>query len=152
MENTKTSEACATKAVPEKEHRWLERFVGEWDVEGEAKMAPDQPSEKFQGTERVRSLGSLWILTEGEMPGVDAVTTNLTLGYDPHRKPRLTTPRMALQSLGLTGRACGPHARSLRKESAMKKVLDRKTLEKEAALWGSLKKASAQTSVRACLK
>jgi hypothetical protein len=88
MESKKTSETCGTKAVPEKEHRWLEKFIGEWDVEGEAKMAPDQPFERFRGSERVRSLGGLWIVAEGEMPGGEggaAVTTIMTIGYDPHR-------------------------------------------------------------------
>jgi hypothetical protein len=86
METEKTNQTCGVKAVPQKAHRWLEKFVGEWDVVGEGKMAPEGTPEKFQGTEHVRSLGGLWILAEGEMPGSDAVTTNMTLGYDPHRK------------------------------------------------------------------
>ncbi|MEX2220250.1 MAG: DUF1579 domain-containing protein [Candidatus Rokuibacteriota bacterium] len=75
-------------AVPQKEHRWLEKLVGEWTSEGEATMAPGKPPEKFKGTESVRSLGGLWILAEGqgEMPDGGAATTMMTLGYDPNRK------------------------------------------------------------------
>lgn len=59
------------KAEPQKEHRWLQKLVGEWTFEGEAPMGPDKPPEKFKGTERVRSLGDLWFVAEGqgEMPG-----------------------------------------------------------------------------------
>jgi hypothetical protein len=73
---------------PQEEHRWLERFLGEWTVEGEATMGPDQPPVTFEGSEVVRSIGGLWIVAEGEgeMPGGGASTGVLTLGYDPGRK------------------------------------------------------------------
>ena len=89
METRGTNQECAPKAEPQKEHRWLEKLVGEWTFEGEATMAPDKPPEKFRGIERVRSIGGLWIQAEGqgEMPGGGgAATTITTLGYDPHRK------------------------------------------------------------------
>ena len=72
------------QAEPHNEHHWLQKLVGEWTYETEAKMGPDQPPEKAMGTESVRSLGGLWILAEGqgEMPGCGAMTTMLTLGYD----------------------------------------------------------------------
>ena len=44
-------------AEPQQEHRWLERFLGEWTYEAEAVMAPGQPPMKSSGTESVRSLG-----------------------------------------------------------------------------------------------
>jgi Protein of unknown function (DUF1579) len=75
-------------AAPQKEHQWLGKLVGEWTSEGECTMEPGKPPEKFKGTERVRSLGGLWILAEGqgEMPGGGPVTSLMTLGYDPQRK------------------------------------------------------------------
>jgi hypothetical protein len=75
------------KVEPQKEHQWLQRLAGEWTFEGEAAM-PDKPTEKFAGTETVRSVGGLWVVAEGrgEMPGCGAVTTLMTLGYDPQKK------------------------------------------------------------------
>jgi Protein of unknown function (DUF1579) len=76
------------QTAPEQEHRWLDQLVGDWTSEGQATMEPGKPPETFKGTERVRSLGGLWILGEGqgEMPGGTQATTLLTLGYDPQRK------------------------------------------------------------------
>ena len=73
---------------PQKEHRWLHKLVGEWVYETEAAMEPGKPPEKCGGTERVRSLGGLWILAEGqgEMPGGVPATMIMTLGYDPQKK------------------------------------------------------------------
>ncbi len=76
-------------AKPEKEHAWLQRMVGEWKMEGECVMGPDQPPMKSTGVETVRSVGGLWTIGEGkgEPPGGgDLVTSYLTLGYDPQRK------------------------------------------------------------------
>jgi hypothetical protein len=76
------------KAEPQKEHQWLQKFVGEWTFEGEATMAPGKPPETFKGTETVRSIAGIWIVGEGQgdMPGGGHATTILTLGYDPQRK------------------------------------------------------------------
>jgi hypothetical protein len=76
------------KAEPQKEHRWLEKLVGEWTYEGEALMGPGQPPVKSRGTQTGRSIGGLWILSEGksEMPGGWPATMIITLGYDPARK------------------------------------------------------------------
>jgi Protein of unknown function (DUF1579) len=76
------------KTELQNEHRWLQKLVGDWTYETEALMGPDQPPEKSSGTESVRSLDGLWILAEGqgEMPGCGAVTTILTLGYDPQKQ------------------------------------------------------------------
>jgi hypothetical protein len=82
------AQAAAMKAEPQKEHRWLERLVGEWTYETDAPTTPDQPSTKVTGTEHVRSLGGIWVLAEGdgEMPGGGPATTLMTLGYDPAKK------------------------------------------------------------------
>lgn len=73
------------KAEPQPQHHWLHKLVGEWTSEAEAAMEPGKPPEVFKGTERVRSLGGLWVLAEGqgEMPGDGTATTLMTLGYDP---------------------------------------------------------------------
>ena len=73
---------------PQKEHQWLQKFLGEWTSEAEATMDPGKPPEIFKGTESVRSLGGLWIVAEGqgEMPGAGTVVTIMTLGYDPQKK------------------------------------------------------------------
>ncbi|MGH7308531.1 MAG: DUF1579 domain-containing protein [Candidatus Rokuibacteriota bacterium] len=74
--------------APQKEHQWLQQLIGEWTSEGEATMEPGKPPEKFQGTERVRPLGDLWVLAEGQgqAPGDCAMTTLMTLGYDPEHQ------------------------------------------------------------------
>src|SRR5262245_14441130 len=75
----------AMHAEPQREHRWLERLVGEWTYEHESSSAPDQPPSKSQGHEIVRSLGGLWTIGEGEgeMPEGGTAKTIMTLGYDP---------------------------------------------------------------------
>jgi len=73
---------------PKEEHRWLQQFVGEWNYEHEAVMAPGQPPIKCGGLERVRSIGGLWVVGEGtgEMPDGGTATTMITLGYDPAKQ------------------------------------------------------------------
>jgi len=67
-----------------KEHRWLQRLVGEWAFESEASMAPGEPPEKYTGTESVRSLDGIWTLCEGR-DEKGAASSMMTLGYDPAR-------------------------------------------------------------------
>jgi hypothetical protein len=71
-----------------KEHKWLERFAGEWTWEMEAAMEPGKSPVKHTGTESVRSLGGFWIIAEGhgEMPEGGPATTMMTLGFDPQKK------------------------------------------------------------------
>lgn len=75
-------------STPEREHRWLQKLVGEWTSEIEAKMGPDQPVMTLRGTEVVRSLGGLWTIGEGEgeMPGGGTSKSIMTLGYDPRTR------------------------------------------------------------------
>jgi hypothetical protein len=76
------------KCEPQREHRWLQRLVGEWTSQSECDTGPGQPPGVSKGTETVRALGEVWILCEGqaEMPGGGAGTMLMTLGYDPERK------------------------------------------------------------------
>lgn len=76
------------QSEPVKEHRWLQRLVGEWAGEFECNMGPDQPVAHTKGTEAVRPLGELWTIGqgEGECPmAKDTVHSLMTLGYDPQR-------------------------------------------------------------------
>jgi hypothetical protein len=87
MTTSNSQTTTMTRAEPQKEHQWLQKLVGEWTYETEAMMGPGKPPEKARGTERVRSLGGLWVLAEGqgEMGG-KVETTLLTLGYDPQKR------------------------------------------------------------------
>lgn len=93
METTTTQTDPMQKAEPQEEHRWLQKLVGEWDMEAESEMAPGEPPMKTKGTESVRSLGGLWIVAEGEgeMPGGGSGTSLMTLGYDPQQKRYIGT-------------------------------------------------------------
>jgi Protein of unknown function (DUF1579) len=70
---------------PQKEHQWLNRFIGEWSSETEYIMGSDQTPSTSKGSEVVRSLGGVWIVIEGEgeMPDGGTGRTLMTLGYDP---------------------------------------------------------------------
>ena len=83
-----SSENCAGMlAQPQKQHQWLQKMVGDWTFESECAGEPGQPAQKFKGTERVKSLGDLWIVGEGDgdMPGGGRAKMMLTLGFDPKR-------------------------------------------------------------------
>jgi hypothetical protein len=74
------------KTEAQKEHHWLQRLVGNWTAEIEMVMEPGKPPQRSTGTDRVRSLGNLWVLCEGEgqMPdGGGTAQSLMTLGYDP---------------------------------------------------------------------
>lgn len=75
------------KVEPQKEHQWLQQFVGEWTYEHDCDMGPGQPKVKLTGTESVRSIGGVWIVGEGRgnMPDGNEGRMILTLGYDPHK-------------------------------------------------------------------
>jgi hypothetical protein len=70
---------------PQKEHSWLQQLLGDWAYESEGVCAEGEPPFKTSGTERVRQIGGLWIVAEGEgtMPDGGTARTMLTLGYDP---------------------------------------------------------------------
>jgi Protein of unknown function (DUF1579) len=75
-------------AQPQKEHEWLQQLIGDWTMEGEADMGPDKPRSKSTGSERVRSIGGLWVVCDGqsEMPEMGSGTMVMTLGYDPAKQ------------------------------------------------------------------
>ena len=87
-ETKPAAEMPCPKVEPQKEHAWLQRLVGEWSFEGECSMGPDQPAMKSTGSTRIRSLGGLWILCDGqsEAPDGTPVESVITLGYDPAKQ------------------------------------------------------------------
>lgn len=93
MEVSQTQQDSTLHFEPQKQHQWLQKLIGEWTYETEVTMGTDQPPEKSTGTERVRSLGGLWVLAEGEseMPGCGHATTLMTLGYDPQKQQYVGT-------------------------------------------------------------
>lgn len=72
---------------PVQQHKWLQKFLGEWTYEGSCGAMPDQPPMKYTGTEVVRAIGDLWIVGEsrGEMPGGGEAKMILTVGFDPEK-------------------------------------------------------------------
>lgn len=86
MSATDAAPPPPTVAPATPEHRWLARLVGEWTVSMVSETDPDAPPAPF-GTERVRAIGELWTVAEGEhrMPDGGPATTIMTLGFDPKR-------------------------------------------------------------------
>jgi hypothetical protein len=86
-QTTQAQPDCPMQAAPQKEHAWLQQFIGEWTYESECLMGPDQPAMKSSGTETVRSLGGFWVIGEGqgEMPDGEPATMIITLGFDPQK-------------------------------------------------------------------
>ena len=82
--SAQTQEPVEMGTKPVQEHQWLQKLVGEWRVETEMMMGPDQPRHKSESTESVKSVGGLWIVGEGTatMPDGTPMTDYLVLGYD----------------------------------------------------------------------
>lgn len=77
---------------PQKEHEWLNQFLGEWQCEAECDVEPGKPPVKFKGTESIRSLGGFWIVADGKGEVMGMPYSNLlTLGYDPAKKKYVGT-------------------------------------------------------------
>ena len=56
-------QAMEMKAEPTREHKWLQKFVGEWRYETEAAMEPGKPPQKMTGNpcERKHSCSRLML-------------------------------------------------------------------------------------------
>ncbi|MGI6454174.1 MAG: DUF1579 domain-containing protein [bacterium] len=72
-------------AKPQAEHAWLTQLVGEWTVESECIMGPDQPPMKTESRMTCRSLGGMWLIAEsqGECPENGPWNCIFTIGFDP---------------------------------------------------------------------
>jgi hypothetical protein len=65
------------------QHRWLARFVGEWDWTARADIGGGQRYE-YSGVDRFRAVGEYWVVGEGvSEPGGVPFRSVLTLGFDP---------------------------------------------------------------------
>lgn len=77
---------------PGKEHELLQKFVGKWESDAEATMAPGQPAIKCKGTMSAKMLGGFWVVNEMQtsMSGF-SMTGIQTVGYDSDRKKYVGT-------------------------------------------------------------
>jgi hypothetical protein len=72
---------------PTAEHRWLERFAGEWDVESEIYTAPGTEPMLAKGHESARMFGGFWVIGEGTGDAMGfEMKWILTFGYDTEKK------------------------------------------------------------------
>ncbi len=76
------------KPEPTKEHEWLRQLVGEWTFEHDSPAAPGEMPQKYTGTESVRMVGDVWVVSElrGQVPDGGVSTSLMTLGYDPQKQ------------------------------------------------------------------
>ncbi len=73
-------------AVPQQEHHFLERLVGNWVVTSVTGCENSDPgNSEDRWTETVRTLDGLWYVAEGrgKMPDGRPGSVLMTLGYDP---------------------------------------------------------------------
>jgi hypothetical protein len=77
---------------PQAEHEILQKLVGDWKVFGECSM-PDGSVDKNESGVTFTSIGGLWFVGDGTMPGPDGADfrTIMTLGYDPVKKAYVGT-------------------------------------------------------------
>lgn len=78
--------------APQKEHEWLQKFIGEWDSNSKASMGPGLPDMECKGTITSKALGGFWIASEmkSEMMGM-SFTGQQTIGYDAKKKAYVGT-------------------------------------------------------------
>jgi hypothetical protein len=73
-------------AKPEREHRWLQKLVGEWTSRVETATESGE-AQMRTGSTSVRALGGLWIVVEGDGTMGGRPSTNMmSLGYNPKTK------------------------------------------------------------------
>lgn len=77
---------------PEKEHQWLQQFVGEWSTESTGQMGPGQPPMELVGTISSRMVGDFWVINEmkADIGGTPMVGLQ-TIGYDKAKKKYIGT-------------------------------------------------------------
>jgi hypothetical protein len=89
---TQSTPACKEMPGPVKEHELLQKFVGEWESEGEAFMVPGQPPAKIQGIESSRLIGGFWFVAQIKSTIPDFPYEQiLTVGYDPGKRKYIGT-------------------------------------------------------------
>ena len=89
---TQDTSACKEMPGPVKEHELLQKFVGEWESEGEAFMVPGQAPTKLKGVESSRLIGGFWFVAQVKSTVPDFPYEQiLTIGYDPAKKRYIGT-------------------------------------------------------------
>jgi len=88
---TQSTPPCQEMARPGQEHQLLEKFVGEWESEGEI-MAPGQPRSKIKGVESSHMVGGFWFVAQIKSTLPDFPYEQiLTIGYDTAKKNYIGT-------------------------------------------------------------
>ena len=88
---TQSTPPCQEMARPGQEHQLLEKFVGEWESEGEI-MAPGQPPSKIKGVESSHMVGGFWFVAQIKSTLPDFPYEQiLTIGYDTAKKNYIGT-------------------------------------------------------------
>jgi hypothetical protein len=79
---------------------FLQGLAGEWSVVSEATLGPGQEPVHSESREVARFLGGKWLVAEsaGSAPGGQAVTSILTLGYDPFEERFVGTYISSMQT------------------------------------------------------
>jgi hypothetical protein len=76
-------------ATATEQHEWLQQLVGEWTFTCTTSM---DDSFRIEGTESVRSVGGLWIVSEGRAQmGGQPIQSVMSLGYDPAKQAFIGT-------------------------------------------------------------
>src|SRR5258705_4370877 len=81
---TQNTSVCKEMPGPVKEHELLQKFVGEWESEGEAFMAPGQPPTKLKGAESSRLIGGVLVVAPNQSTVPDfSYEPILAISYKP---------------------------------------------------------------------
>ena len=73
--------ASVSMPQPMPEHAWLQRLVGDWDLDIEMPIGPGQPPMRSRGSDSSQMVGGFWLVSEGKNNDFPYVC-RLTLGYD----------------------------------------------------------------------
>lgn len=78
--------------VPQKEHRWLEQFVGSWTSRSKSIPSGEQPAMEYTVKTQARLIGKFWIVlnSKGETAG-QTFTALQTIGYSASEKKYIGT-------------------------------------------------------------
>ncbi len=69
------------------QHEWLQQLVGEWEFTSEAIAEPGTEAVVWKSRESSRSIGGLWIVSEGTADSDGETFTSLmTIGYDANKE------------------------------------------------------------------
>jgi hypothetical protein len=89
---TLTAQEMPEMPKPQSEHKWLQQLAGEWASEMECTMEPGKPPMKNKMTEKARSIGGFWLVSEGSGEAMGTPFSSiLTLGYDTEKKKFIGT-------------------------------------------------------------